>query len=470
MNFMRLKPTILGVSLVHGNFQALVMEKGQIGKRWECPRRIETPDHIRLGLEEGIQATGYTGRKVSFLIEESRFLHQYVQLPPMKQADLEWHLERRAEQEKVFDGPAVWRYRRTQTAKGTHGVLLDIWPQSFINDLVKVCEELHLVPHQFLPLSAVFMDQVRALPVETEDVVLLVSYIAGKIALVVARGDGTPLFDRFLLPGDDVAEETARIGKEISRSILYANQKFGVNVGQVWVMGSPNDISSDAFQEFVNVPVLPSPIVPDLSYWMWVGITLPKNHPANFVPRKVRQAPFRRMMLKVSAGLAAGIVLAGVSATGLMQGIIVREQGIVQALAPYTLALAAEKQWIQTHTTHVQKEQARTRIIASERVSPIPGFFLGYLANVLPQKLVLTRVSITQEGQRWKMELAGNGPSDLTMSMETITQLERQLVDGPFHVSMTKHWKEGWLNQNRSVEPSRQESLRRHFEMAGWIQ
>jgi len=468
--FMRLKATILGVSLVHGHFQAMVMEKGQIGRRWECPRRIETPDHIRLGLEEAIQATDYQGRKVSFLVEESRFTHQYIQTPPMKQADLEWRLARRAEEEKVFDGPAVWRYRRTQPAKGTHGVLLDIWPHSFVNDLVKACEELNLVPHQLLPLSAVFMDQVRALPVEPDDVVLLVSYIAGKIALVVARGDGTPLFDRFLLPGDDVAEETSRIGKEISRSILYAGQHFGVNVVQVWVMGSPNDISSDAFQEYVSIPVLPSPIVPDLSYWIWVGITLPKNHPANFVPREVRLAPFRHMMFKVSVGLAAGIVLATVSATGLMQGIIVREQGIVHALAPYSLALAAEKQWIQDHTAHLQKQQAQTRVIVEERVSPIPGFFLGYLANILPQTLVLEQVAITREGRRWKIELAGNGPSDLMASMKNIAQLERQLVDGPYHVSMTKNWKEGWLNQKRSVERSQQESQRPHFEMMGWIQ
>lgn len=160
--------TILGVSLIYGQFRAMAVVKGHIAGSWVYPGLVNTADDLRTALQEAIHATNFPGQLVSFLVEDTRLMHNYHLVPQMKQADLDRFLERIAIQEKATEGPAVWRYRRAHQAKERIGLLLDIWPQSLVHEFISVCEDLSLRPVHLLPLSTVFVDQVRMLATSTK--------------------------------------------------------------------------------------------------------------------------------------------------------------------------------------------------------------------------------------------------------------------------------------------------------------
>ncbi|MCH7615259.1 MAG: hypothetical protein IH978_05920, partial [Nitrospinae bacterium] len=109
---------------------------------------------------------------------------------------------------------------------------------------------------------------------EPDDILLLVTRAVGKIVLVIATGEGKPLFDRFLSGSVEEAQSPARIGQEITRTLLFVNQQFEKQVGQVWVMGESEGFSAEAIQPHVDMPILGSPITPDPAYWIFIGTNL----------------------------------------------------------------------------------------------------------------------------------------------------------------------------------------------------
>ena len=69
--------TILGISLIHGRFRALPVVKGQTMGHWEYPGTVDTLEQLRHALSEAIRETNFTGKNVSWLVEDFRMVHQY---------------------------------------------------------------------------------------------------------------------------------------------------------------------------------------------------------------------------------------------------------------------------------------------------------------------------------------------------------------------------------------------------------
>ncbi|WP_447969406.1 hypothetical protein [Nitrospira sp. M1] len=465
-----LKKTILGVSLIHGRLRALSVVKNQVVANWECPDAIETAEQLCAALQEAVKITQYQGQKVSFLIEDERFVHQYLQVPAMKPADLRMYLKGVVEELKPWKGPTSWRFRTTQEARGKIGVLVDIWPKDFVDEVIAVCRSLDLTPMQLTPLSSIFVEQVRSLPLENSDVVLLVTLMADKIVLLVAKGDGTPLFERFLSPTRDGVDPSERIGREITRSILFCAQQFGINVSQVWMVGMSENVSASSVQPFTGMTIMQSPMNPDPSYWIWVSLFLPVQSLSNFTSYEMRLAPLRQMCMKLTAAAVLGFLLMGIGLTSFFQGRLVREQGQAVALASESNELRKEKDvWVKrVQDLTVQADKA-TRII-EQRPSPLPGLMLGYLGNVLPAELTLKEAKITREANEWTVELTGMAPGDLVGGSQTLTLLEERLKDGPYHVEFIEDWRGAWIQEVSGLAQQEFSEWPRKFSMLGRIQ
>ena len=464
-----LTKTILGVSLIYGQFRAMAVVKGHIAGSWVFPGLVNTADDLRTALQEAIRATNFPGQLVSFLVEDTRLMHNYHLVPQMKQADLDRFLERIAIQEKATEGPVVWRYRRAHQAKERIGLLLDIWPQSLVNEFITVCEDLSLRPVHLLPLSAVFVDQVRMLATSTKKVLLLVTQMAGKVVFVVATGDGKPLFDRFLSSPKDEVLDPERIGREIIRSVLFAQQQLRKQITQVWVMGETEELSAERLQPFVELPILPSPMKPDPSYWIWVGVMLPATHSSNFIPWEVRTAPIRRVVSKFVVGMVVGLGCASITTGGLIEGLLVRERGISSALSPETRALVQEKRdWNLRYQTLADK-QVWVKAVMDEEPSPVIGWFLGYLPDILPRGVTLTKVSLAVQEQGWGLELRGEASKDLRLSAKALAVFEQRLMESPYRVNITKSWRDTWVEQLRQGATSSDDQQGRPFLIEGQI-
>lgn len=462
------KKTMLGVSLIHGQFRALAVVKGQAAGSWVCPEPVESMDHLETVLEQAVRETRFSGREVGFLIEDRQCVHQYHLVPPMNTKDLEVYLARMTEQEKACAGPAVWRYRQSMAGRGRTGFLLDVWPKDYVDRLVEACQRQELVPVQLFPLSAVFVDQVQTLGAEPEDVVLLVTRAWDKVVLVVATGDGKPLFDRFLMSDGAAGLDHERIGREVSRSMLFATQSLGQRINQVWVMGEGH-LSPEGLQPYVTVPVFPSPILPDPAYWIWVTLTLPANNPFNFIPKEVRQAPKQRVMKKVSAAVMIGLACLAVSTTGFIEAMVNRGKELTTTLERDAVSLTRERDsWYQRHAD-LADLRMKVQTAHALHHPPVPGWFAGYVSEVLPRGLVLKKLEIRRESTNWVVHIAGYGLETLPESAERLAAFEQELREGRFHVQITQGWRESWLtNLRRGIRPNAIEESQA-FELMGTI-
>ncbi|RMH07818.1 MAG: hypothetical protein D6704_04225 [Nitrospirae bacterium] len=463
------KQTILGVSLIHGQFRALAVIRGEIAGTWECPQKVTTGSELRWALQEAVRATGFSGHRVGFVVEDARLAHQYHLVPPMKDKDLRLYLERVARQELPPDvGDIVWRYRKTLATKGRTGFLLDTWPQAYVDDFLQACEAVDLHPAFLFPLSAVFVDQVRSLGAEPQETLILITPAVEKFVLIAATGEGVPLFDRFLRVADESGPQNLeRIGRELARSILFANQQLGKRVSHVWMMGTIEGVLPEELRAYVDVPVLPSPIVPDPSYWIWVSLSLPVTHSCNFISPEVRQAPFRKMMAKVMVAMLAGFICTSVTVSGLIEGLADRKQAIETAVAASFQVLAQKKHdWLVRHQ-QLAEMRAWVQAVETRQRPPVAGWFMGYLAESLPQDLVLQKVMVTQTTDGWTIELTGLAPDDLQRSARALMEFERRLREGPYHVEMTNGWRQAWLEQLRHGKTDEQDG--RHFVLRGFI-
>lgn len=466
---MQRKKTILGISLIHGRFHALAMVKGEVTHSWVCPHPVSTPEEFRAALKEAVQVTTFPGRRISVLMETDQTVHHYYLVPPMKRADLTLYLDRMAEEEKGCEGPVMWRSRTAAAGRGRTGVLMDVWPKSAVDDLVEVCEGMNLTLVQMFPLSAVFVDQVRTLGVEPEDVILLVSIVAGKILFVVATGDGKPIFDRFLSAGSGDQPDVERIVREIIRSILFANQQLGVQVGQVWVLGEQDGISAEQLQSRMKVPVFFSPIVPDAAYWIWTGMMLPLNHASNFITAEVRRAPLRKMLLKTAMALMVGMAGLSVSTTGLVEALVAREQGVTVGFREQVRQHQVRKQEWQQRYTRVASQRKWAQTILTDGTAPVAEWFVQDVARVLPGAVILTRVNVQRDGDGWAVELEGSGPMDSDAYVEVLMQLEEALASGPFQVRITNSWRKRWREQLQQGGPDQGSHRTKRFVMEGRI-
>lgn len=388
----------------------------------------------------------------------------------MKPADLRLYLKGVVEELKPWKGETSWRYRTTQEARGKLGVLVDIWPKEFVDEVIAVCRTLDLSPMQLTPLSSIFVEQVRSLPLENSDVVLLVTLMSDKIVLLVAKGDGTPLFERFLSPTRDGVDPSERIGREITRSILFCAQQFGINVSQVWMVGMASNVSASSVQPFTGTTILQSPMNPDPSYWIWVSLSLPVQSLSNFTSYEMRLAPLRQMCMKVTAAAVLGFLLLGVGLTSFFQGRLVREQEQAVALASESIDLLKEKEIWSQRVQELTAQETKAQRIIGDRPHPLPGWMLGYLGNVLPSDLTLREAKITRKANEWKLELTGMAPGDLVSGSQTLTTLEERLKDGPYHVEFLEDWRSAWIQEVSGLAQQEFSAWPRKFSMLGRIQ
>ncbi len=174
-------------------------------------------------------------------------------------------------------------------------------------------------------------------------------------------------------------------------------------------------------------------------------------------------------MRKVSAGVMVGLACLSISTTGVIEGLIDQEQKVTASIEPRTQALIRERDAWQARYAEINNVQAKIQALEAQSQPPIPAWFMSYLANVVPKELILTKVALHQTEGQWVVEMTGKGSEDFTQSAEQLTRLERELTDGPFHMVMTKSWRDTWLDTlRRGVSISdRQET--RMFALEGTI-
>lgn len=445
--------TILSVSMVNGRFRALSIIDDSIHKSWEKPGILLRSKGLYQAISDAIDHTEFPGTHISILVEDSRCMTLSIQLPIMPETDLIPILERKVQQAKTCEEPPVWRYHLGMKARGKESIHLEIWPQSLIDEIVQVCNDLDLQLQLLVPLSALSESQLSTLSIEEGEATILISILEGKVTFIAAGEDGTPILTRHLAPAQDWVPLGERIGTEVNRTIMFITQQLNLNIPHIWFLCEEEQLTLEEVQPHVSTPVFPCPINPDWKYWLWVGATLPTKLSSNFTPIEVRRAPLDKMLAKTLAAMVVGFVIFGVGATAMIEGYVSHNQSRLQLATTQAQALREDQRhWMrQLVTLNTEREWAQA--ISETTVPSLEGPLLSYLGNIIPPQIILHKAVIKRTNDQWDLELAGRTSTNLSLTLSLMNQLVGQLTQGPYHVRVEEGWRDQLLSQTNSQTP-----------------
>lgn len=432
--------TTLSVSWLNGQFKALAVQRGVVEGTWERPGELEGTGNFEALLREAVQKTGYHGLTVSLLLAHPRLVQQLVEVPPVKGSALKKVIHRQAQQQKMFDGEAACAFQPSLSDKGSKRVVLHLFPKLLLDQLVQGAHrnELHLT--SVLPPSAVLHYQMAQLPLEKEEIALLAAETGGSTTVVIGRSDGQVLLAR-TLPGS-WNEAAERLAVDLNRTILFVNQQYGVAINKgVWLFGPGATEQSAAMQRHIQLPVKPSPVAYQPFYWATEAVKLTAELTPNFISVEMQKAPQQRVFAQVVGAGTAGFVLASLAASAFLILEARQETANIRTLTAREAELQAQHKEFQQKNIELARKEQRVKLVIDHRPPPVPGWFLGYLSEVLPPDLVVTNLVTKREADLWKVQLTGtlqatgNPPAPAALS-NSVALLTSRLVNGPFHLRL----------------------------------
>src|SRR6266487_6463058 len=218
--------TMLSLSLLSGQLKAIAVRRGVVTGTWERPGNVEDLSTFSTVLQEAVAGTGYEGDAVSVVLAHPRLTQQLVETPPIKGWNLKRFLERRVTQLKTFSTDAAWSYQPTLATKNASALMLHLFPKPFLDQLMQGCEQTGLHLTKLLPTTAVLSRQLTELPLEQDEIALLVADTGSTSTVIIGRKDGEVYLARSLSSSWNIYPD--RVNVDLNRTILYVKQQFGV--------------------------------------------------------------------------------------------------------------------------------------------------------------------------------------------------------------------------------------------------
>lgn len=447
--------TTLSVSWVHGDFEAVAINRGEVTGRWEKPATSD--DTIRFAelLKEACAQTGYRGSTVQLLLAHPRLTHQLIETPPAKAAALRALVQRQVERLKGFEGAPAWAFQPALPTKSSNGVLAHLLPKNLLDQLVAGAERvgLHLV--SVVPVTAVLHAQLSNLPLQPEEIALLAADTAGITTVIVGRHDGHLLLARSLDAGK--SHDPNALVVDLNRTLLFASQQLGTAVGSVWLFGPSTQERLAALEGKVQVRLQPSTETRTPFYWAEEAARLTSDQAPNLITTEQRNAPQRRVLLRLAIASAVIVFLAAAATVVFCEILSRRERAQMEEIAQRLDGLKTRHEALQRARRKIDAETLFARTVLDDRPAPIPVWFLAYLSEALPAELQLTNFHVRHTGAGWEVQLAGSSTITNTPVSEPLPREARAFAEalhtGPFHVE----WKASSEGEQGST-PSRPKS------------
>ena len=424
---------ILGIGWLHGSLTVAVFRRQKMTGNWSAPEPIKTLPELGPALDEALTELKFGGTEVFLLLENDQFVHQIEATPPFSDTLARKFLHARVQRYEQENAPVLWVSQPAAGLKKERSFILHMLPRTFYEGLNRVLLERRLDLTRILPLVVPVRRELDRFPIAKGRPVLVAVEAGGATVVMVSKVADELLFARTILA--TWSADTARIGVEINRSLLYANQQFSTTVERVWLLGQNNRATAEVNAKCGTgrqITVLPTSPVE----WLQSSAKLPPRQPINLVAghlkRKSQQRSIRRGVLVACwAGLALLVVDAWSTAQSWSG-----EQRQYTELHANESKMAAERERLLERNQAFETERAFVRQVDEERLPPVPGKFAAYVASVLPNEIRLTELTVQweEESRGWSYRLEGTIEADVESAPDFVTALLRQLAKSPFRV------------------------------------
>jgi hypothetical protein len=473
---------ILSFSWLNGQLKFLHIREDLTVATWECSGRVEdlgTPAlDLPALLREAVQQTGYTGSNVALVLEHPRLIHQLVDMPPAQGKDQLLYIERLVNQWKISEEQMAWGWQPAESIKVNKGLVLYMFPQLLQDQLIRDCREAGLHLQIMVSTTVVLASQLAELPLADGEVVLLAAEIEGETAVVVGRKQGPVFSERSLR--HCWQKDPARVVLEINRSILFVKQQFGADVRSICFFGPGAQQQSELMAPEAQVPVSVSPVVFTPCYWAEQLLKISPNAFPNLVSQRQREAPRRRALARLTAILTAALlVVPSLALSSWIEFRVWSQSTAVAKMKPQEFRWQSQKEDLQKRMADLEQKKHLIQLIDGQKPPPIPGWVLAYIANIIPEELLLTELQVkrmddisevvgaapaTKSASRakpakvnlngvpeapvgglWSLRLVGDGKATASVGetpapniLEAFERWANQLTTGPLRLKITK--------------------------------
>ena len=431
--------TTFCLSSLDGQIKAGALQKGAVARTWEGGAGIDDAPGIAAAIKEAVQKIQPAGKQVAMVLAHPRLSHHVVEIPPVKGWKLDQFLQRRATSLKAFEGEVTWSRQAALRTKNADARLMHLLPKPALDQWVRACEAAELQLVRVIPAAAVLASQLKQLPLEKDEVTLLAGETGISTTVVIGRRDGQPGLSRVFWSGWGLQLEATAV--ELTRTIGFAEQQSGLTVTSVWVFGPGAKERLPDLQRLLKIPVKLSPVEWTPFYWAEQAAKLPEKDDGNLISPELQQAPQRRRFLTATTIFLLLLLLLAIGAAGLLEML---RRGQLQSLetlkAEVTRQQARKADWDKRYAVLAHQKEI-VRMVTQEKPPPVPGWFLGYLGDAMPDELVVTDLRVTRTNNLWAVHLAGavqvtnNTPENVLAGYRVLTNA---LVSGPFHFEITR--------------------------------
>lgn len=451
------------ISWIYEEFHVCRISRGEVAAHWISPEPVPDLAAFSAALIKASASLGMNrGGDIAIAYESDDHAHVFLDLPPMPRRDLERYLERRVEQEKGFDEPAVWSYRDVEHDREGAGVLLHVMPKRVLDAVLRICQENHVVPMRMVPLTDIMVHNLPETGVGSEEVILIVALFDSRVECVVATAKGEALFVRELkYHWRD--EQLERLRVDIERTSLYIKQRQKT-ITRALVMGPEAATAIEAFAGHVPFPIdAPTPSTDPL-FWSKEVHKLPNNTTSNFIPRIVQRAIHAKRALRSASWFAYAAVATAIVVTAWIEYLIWEQVSVDPELYSRLEVLRESRDELHERTAVFELLEQRLDRLTPKH-APLPAWFLSRLDEFIPEDAILSVARLGRDAGTWDFELEGATTPTLAASANTVARIESALEQGPWRAEVSESWRGEWIELLRNGRAA--ETGRMGFRLSG---
>lgn len=423
---------VLGISWLHGFFQAVATSGDTVQATWIAPNTIQTPADFASALQQAVAETKFKGSQVAVVIDHRNLLFHVQETPPSKGKTLERILERQVSQSQFFDEAPVWKHVELPASKSGHRCLLALLPGSLVRGIDDACGAANLQLTSLFPPASVMARHLKRLDAPPGETVILATDLGGSLNIVLGRTTGQIFLSRTVVLSGKIQSD--RAAQELNRTLHYAQQQFGANVSRLFISGEEafamlKSVSIRDGLEILNASGGEGPL--DLPR---LAALLPTKTTFNFITRRAS----RELALRATGatGLAAAFVASLLTVLHVENSVRAREYRATAMIQAH----ASESQIQSTATAREREARQLSAIIqavGSTNEAPVAQLFVRALPSLLPDSIRVTEVSVSQAASSWEFQIKGVVTDTEHDFSDTLERLEKDLQSSAFKASIT---------------------------------
>lgn len=423
----------LCISLLNGELKTATVKRGAVTGSWLKPEPLMDLAALPDALEQATSQAAMTNRKVAMVFADARLSDHFVELPHARGSTLQRLLDRAANRVKAFQGDVAWSAQPGIPSKKGTTALLHLCPQPLLDQLLQGCHAKGLELVRTLPTTAVLASQLKALPIQKDDVALIVAQSGLSTTMVVGRKDGRLCLGRILPTSWKTTPD--RVWMDVARSIGFAQQQANVSVTSVWVFGEGAEEQLAGAQAATKLAARVSPVAYHDFYWAEQAATLPEKEDGNLVSTEIRSAPQRQRMMTMTAILVIALLLGASGVAVALEYLRRNEMAGLNEAVRQMEKIEHEKAVVQLLHSDLEQMRKASEFI-EEELPPAPEWLLAYVGQELPPELGLTRLRVFRTNDVWSVHMAGTSEARSNV-VEKFDGFCQGLANGAFKLRIT---------------------------------